>query len=127
MGNCLPHLMSNLALDPLHVTSVEAQTSSFWCGTEVMTGGCQLSYTRAFGDGPRNFEPWSSDVETPELAPPLLTTTPHQREDVSVLDRFNVHRCPTRRVFSGTGIELVTKQATIRYLYHSAIAALSIA
>ncbi|GFU50367.1 uncharacterized protein TNCV_4730771 [Trichonephila clavipes] len=33
---------------------------------------------------------------TPELAPPLLTTTPHQREDVSALDRFSVHRCPTR-------------------------------
>ncbi|GFX15449.1 uncharacterized protein TNCV_3303781 [Trichonephila clavipes] len=49
---------------------------------------------------------------TPELAPPLLTTTPHQREDVSALDRFNVHRCPTRRVFSGTGLEPVTKQAT---------------
>ncbi|GFV83109.1 uncharacterized protein TNCV_2802351 [Trichonephila clavipes] len=45
---------------------------------------------------------------TPELAPPLLTTTPHQREDVSALDRFNVHRCPTQRVFSGTGIELMT-------------------
>ncbi|GFT24252.1 uncharacterized protein TNCV_2064761 [Trichonephila clavipes] len=45
---------------------------------------------------------------TPELAPPLLTTTPHQQEDVSALDRFNVHRCPTRRVFSGTGIELMT-------------------
>ncbi|GFU18772.1 uncharacterized protein TNCV_1085211 [Trichonephila clavipes] len=52
---------------------------------------------------------------TPELAPPLLTTTPHQREDVSALDRFNVHRCPTRRVFSGTGLELVTRHATIRY------------
>ncbi|GFW52498.1 uncharacterized protein TNCV_404261 [Trichonephila clavipes] len=60
---------------------------------------------------------------TPELAPPLLTTPPHQREDVSALDRFNVHRCPTRRVFSGTGLELVTKQATFRYLYHSATAA----
>ncbi|GFX12964.1 uncharacterized protein TNCV_3659601 [Trichonephila clavipes] len=60
---------------------------------------------------------------TPELAPPLLTTTPHQREDVSALDRFSVHRCPTRRVFSGTGLELVTWQATIRYLYHLAIAA----
>ncbi|GFX30289.1 uncharacterized protein TNCV_1963961 [Trichonephila clavipes] len=45
---------------------------------------------------------------TPELAPPLLTTTPHQREDVSALDRFNVYRCPTRRVFSGTGFELMT-------------------
>ncbi|GFV86854.1 uncharacterized protein TNCV_3965841 [Trichonephila clavipes] len=60
---------------------------------------------------------------TPELAPPLLTTTPHQREDVSALDRFNEHRCPTRRVFSGTGLELVTRQATVRYLYHSATAA----
>ncbi|GFU35363.1 uncharacterized protein TNCV_4505391 [Trichonephila clavipes] len=60
---------------------------------------------------------------TPELAPPLLTTTPHQREDVSALDRFNVHHCPTRRVFSGTGLEPVTKQATVRYLYHSATAA----
>ncbi|GFV25369.1 uncharacterized protein TNCV_1146401 [Trichonephila clavipes] len=63
---------------------------------------------------------------TPELAPPLLTTTPHQREDVSALDRFNVHRCPTRRVFSGTGLELVTRPATIRYLYHSATAAIPI-
>ncbi|GFT93960.1 uncharacterized protein TNCV_2133441 [Trichonephila clavipes] len=80
-------------------------------------------YTRAFGDGPRNFEPWSVTWTTPELAPPLLTTPPHQREDISALDRFNVHRCPTRRVFSGTGLELVTKQATFRYLYHSATAA----
>ncbi|GFS92033.1 DUF4817 domain-containing protein [Trichonephila clavipes] len=60
---------------------------------------------------------------TPELAPPLLTTTPHQWEDVSALDRFNMHRCPTWRVFSGTGLEPVTKKATVRYLYHSATAA----
>ncbi|GFU17156.1 uncharacterized protein TNCV_1854001 [Trichonephila clavipes] len=39
---------------------------------------------------------------TPEMAPPLLTTTSHQREDVSALDRFNVHRCPTRRVWART-------------------------
>ncbi|GFX71521.1 hypothetical protein TNCV_2695091 [Trichonephila clavipes] len=65
--------------------------------------------------------------KTPELAPPLLTTTPHQREDVSALDRFNVHLYPTRRVFSGTGLEPVTKQATVRYLYHSATAATLIA
>ncbi|GFY30672.1 uncharacterized protein TNCV_3118321 [Trichonephila clavipes] len=60
---------------------------------------------------------------TPEQAPPLLTTTPHQRKDVLALDRFNVHRCPTRRVFSGTGLELMTRQATIRYLYHLATTA----
>ncbi|GFY30916.1 uncharacterized protein TNCV_3120761 [Trichonephila clavipes] len=60
---------------------------------------------------------------TPEIAPPLLTTTPHQREDVSAVDRFNVHRCPTWWVFSGTGLEFVTKTATTRYLYHSAAVA----
>ncbi|GFX73833.1 uncharacterized protein TNCV_4291491 [Trichonephila clavipes] len=60
---------------------------------------------------------------TPKLAPPLLTTTPHQRNDVSALDIYNVHRCPTRRVFSGTGLEHLTRQATIRYRYHSATAA----
>ncbi|GFU89299.1 uncharacterized protein TNCV_4979421 [Trichonephila clavipes] len=60
---------------------------------------------------------------TPELAPSLLTSTSHERQDVSALDRFNVHRCPTRRVFSGTGLKLVTRQATVRYLYHSATAA----
>ncbi|GFW29265.1 hypothetical protein TNCV_742071 [Trichonephila clavipes] len=32
------------------------------------------SYTRAFVDGPRNIEPWSSDEDAPELTPPLLTT-----------------------------------------------------
>ncbi|GFW27155.1 uncharacterized protein TNCV_93811 [Trichonephila clavipes] len=59
----------------------------------------------------------------PDLAPPLLTTTPLQWEDVSALDRFNVHRCPTRWVYSGTGHELVIRQATVRYLYHSATTA----
>ncbi|GFS99491.1 hypothetical protein TNCV_4534591 [Trichonephila clavipes] len=33
-----------------------AETSSRWCGGVVRRG----SYSRAFGDGPRNFEPWSS-------------------------------------------------------------------
>ncbi|GFS68645.1 general transcription factor II-I repeat domain-containing protein 2A [Trichonephila clavipes] len=61
--------------------------------------------------------------KTPELAPPLLTTTPHQREDVSALDIFNVHRCSTRWAFCGTGLELVTKPATIRYLAQSATTA----
>ncbi|GFT79025.1 hypothetical protein TNCV_3094031 [Trichonephila clavipes] len=27
------------------------------------TEGFSKSYTRAFGDGPRNFEPWSSEVD----------------------------------------------------------------
>ncbi|GFV83877.1 hypothetical protein TNCV_387851 [Trichonephila clavipes] len=51
----------------------------------------ERGYTRAFGDGPRNLNHVQVTWTTPELAPPLLTTTPHQPEDVSVLDRFNVH------------------------------------
>ncbi|GFW78758.1 uncharacterized protein TNCV_4261811 [Trichonephila clavipes] len=56
---------------------------------------------------------------TPELAPSLITTIPHQREDVSALDRFNVHRCPTRRVFSGTELELVTRSPILREQYNA--------
>ncbi|GFX52515.1 uncharacterized protein TNCV_4325311 [Trichonephila clavipes] len=41
---------------------------------------------------------------TPELAIPLLTTPTHQWEDVGALDRFNVHRSPSRWFFSGTGL-----------------------
>ncbi|GFV01709.1 hypothetical protein TNCV_2774051 [Trichonephila clavipes] len=62
-------------------------------------------YTRAFGDGPRNFEPWSSDVDDTLAPPPNYHTTPTGGR---FSYRFNVHRCPTRRVFSGTGIELMT-------------------
>ncbi|GFV51422.1 hypothetical protein TNCV_3465481 [Trichonephila clavipes] len=35
-------------------------------------------YRRVFGDGPRNFEPWSSDEDDTRAGTPLLTTTPHQ-------------------------------------------------
>ncbi|GFT54179.1 uncharacterized protein TNCV_199571 [Trichonephila clavipes] len=56
---------------------------------------------------------------TPGLAAPLLTHTNGR----TFLDRFSVHRGSTRWVFSGTGLELVTKPATIRYLFHSATTA----
>ncbi|GFV84954.1 hypothetical protein TNCV_3892921 [Trichonephila clavipes] len=42
--------------------------------------GRQESLHEGFGDGPRNFEPWSSDLTTPELAPPNQYYTPQQRE-----------------------------------------------
>ncbi|GFW08049.1 uncharacterized protein TNCV_2978171 [Trichonephila clavipes] len=60
---------------------------------------------------------------TPELAPPSPNyhTTPMGGRFSS--RRFNMHRCPTRRVFSGTGLELMTGQTPVRYLYHSATAA----
>ncbi|GFT13321.1 uncharacterized protein TNCV_1550851 [Trichonephila clavipes] len=60
---------------------------------------------------------------TPELTPPLPTTTPHQQKDVRALNRFNVHCSSTQRVFRGTGLKLVTKPVTIRYLDHSATVA----
>ncbi|GFX44096.1 hypothetical protein TNCV_4118921 [Trichonephila clavipes] len=82
-----------------------------------------VCYTRAFGDGPRNFEPWSSDVDDTRAGTPSPNYHTTPTEDVSALDRLNVHRCPTRRVFSGSELELVTRQATVRYLYHSATAA----
>ncbi|GFW20169.1 uncharacterized protein TNCV_2321101 [Trichonephila clavipes] len=59
---------------------------------------------------------------TPELTPSLLTTTPRQREDVSALDRFNLHRCPTLWVFSDTGIGTHGMAVMIRYLDHWATA-----
>ncbi|GFU63884.1 uncharacterized protein TNCV_2313901 [Trichonephila clavipes] len=50
--------------------------------------------------------------KTPELALSLLSTTPHQKEDVGTLDRFNVHRSPT----CGTRLELMTRRLRVRYL-----------
>ncbi|GFW49448.1 hypothetical protein TNCV_3059551 [Trichonephila clavipes] len=45
--------------------------------------GCDSTYSRAFRDGLRNFEQWSSGKDdTPKLPPPSLTSTPHQWEDV---------------------------------------------
>ncbi|GFY06033.1 hypothetical protein TNCV_3863371 [Trichonephila clavipes] len=32
------------------------------------------------------------------------------------LDRFNVHRSPIRRVFSGTRLEIMTRHPRVRYL-----------
>ncbi|GFY19160.1 hypothetical protein TNCV_4225241 [Trichonephila clavipes] len=58
-----------------------------------------FSHTRAFGDGPRNFESWSSDVDG--------TPSPYYHSkfvDVSALDRFSMHRSPTLWVFSSTGL-----------------------
>ncbi|GFS93814.1 hypothetical protein TNCV_5052901 [Trichonephila clavipes] len=58
------------------------------------------------------------------MAPPSPNYLNHQREDGSALDRFNVHGCPTRRIFSGTRLELMTRQAKIQYLHLWAAATL---
>ncbi|GFW07525.1 integrase catalytic domain-containing protein [Trichonephila clavipes] len=66
------------------------------------------SYTRAFGDVILNHPP----------SPNYHTTPTGGRFSSRQIERASL------QVFSGTGIELVTKQATIRYLCHSATAAL---
>ncbi|GFV07857.1 hypothetical protein TNCV_306051 [Trichonephila clavipes] len=56
--------------------------------------GCKSkasSYTGHLGDGPRHLEPSTSD-ENGTTTSPNYHITPHQREDVSALDRLNVHR-----------------------------------
>ncbi|GFU23374.1 hypothetical protein TNCV_2369161 [Trichonephila clavipes] len=102
-----------------------AATTNLTCICPFTHGGSPmaLGYTRAVGDGHHHFEPWSSDVDDTRAGTPSPNYHTTPREDVSALDRFNVHRCPTQWVFSGTGLELMTRQATIRYLYHSATAA----
>ncbi|GFT06470.1 uncharacterized protein TNCV_3356031 [Trichonephila clavipes] len=53
---------------------------------------------------------------TPELAPPSPNyhTTPTGGRLSN--ERFNVHRCPTQRDFSGTRLELMTRWPRVRYL-----------
>ncbi|GFX44685.1 hypothetical protein TNCV_2427691 [Trichonephila clavipes] len=77
------------------------------------------SYTRAFGDGPRNFEPWSRDLDETRAG----TRSPNYHTSGRTFQLSIDLTCPTRRVLSGTGLDLVTRQATIRCLYHSATAA----
>ncbi|GFW97422.1 hypothetical protein TNCV_4990991 [Trichonephila clavipes] len=92
---------------------------------------CKKSYTRAFGDGQRNFEPWSSDVDDTLASTPCPNshTTPtggcmssQQRFSTETMSSQHVYRSSTRWVFSGTGLE-VMRPATIQYLGHSATAA----
>ncbi|GFT98625.1 uncharacterized protein TNCV_3377411 [Trichonephila clavipes] len=85
------------------LTSLRSAERRLLATDHVILNHCQVTWT------------------TPCLAPtpsPNYHTTPMGGR--SALDKFNVHYCPTWRVFSGTGLELVTRQATIRYLYHSA-------
>ncbi|GFW91817.1 uncharacterized protein TNCV_3400771 [Trichonephila clavipes] len=108
----------------MHFKSVNAQTSR-WRGVEVNTGDASsatrgllatdhviLNHGQVTWTTPELAPPSPNYHTTPtghvmlnhgqvmwttlELPPPLLPSTPHQRVDVSALDRFNVHRCPTR-------------------------------
>ncbi|GFT83569.1 hypothetical protein TNCV_4866311 [Trichonephila clavipes] len=59
------------------------------------------SHSRAFGDGPRNFETWSNDEDDERAGTPSLNfyTTP---TGVRLsLDSLNVYRPPTRKANTG--------------------------
>ncbi|GFW05438.1 hypothetical protein TNCV_3359551 [Trichonephila clavipes] len=55
---------------------------------------------------------------TPEPAP-LHSSNFHTplTGGYSSLDRFNAHHLPTRRVFGGTRLELMTRQTRVLYLH----------
>ncbi|GFY11686.1 hypothetical protein TNCV_4231551 [Trichonephila clavipes] len=74
-----------------------------------------LGYTRAFDDVILNHGQvtWT----TPELAPP----SPNYHTNGRTFQLSTHLACTV--VLSGTALELVTRPATIRYLYHSATAA----
>ncbi|GFU90237.1 retrovirus-related Pol polyprotein from transposon RE1 [Trichonephila clavipes] len=74
----------------------------------VSLSNMEADYTMAFGDEPRNFEPDQVTWTTRELAPSSSNYHTTPREDITVLNRFNVHRCPTRWIFRGTGFKLMT-------------------
>ncbi|GFX67705.1 hypothetical protein TNCV_3934461 [Trichonephila clavipes] len=47
-----------------HINSLKQGSATFGMRVDLLNINVALfSYTRAFGDGPRNFEPWSSDVD----------------------------------------------------------------
>ncbi|GFW04489.1 hypothetical protein TNCV_878581 [Trichonephila clavipes] len=72
--------------------------------------GDEEHYSSAFDDGYRSFEPWSSDEDVDKRAGPPSSNfhiTP-TRGRLS-LDRFNVHRFPTRRIFRSTRLEFMTR------------------
>ncbi|GFW19642.1 hypothetical protein TNCV_1605331 [Trichonephila clavipes] len=140
------------ALDRFSVHRCPARRDFVVLGSNSLQGQLRsdtltTSYTRAFGDGPRHFEPWSSDEDATCAGHPspnihttptggclrrssvplhgVSSTLPHRLEDVRALDRLNVHRPPTRRVFSGTRLKLMTRRPRVRYLGHKATAATS--
>ncbi|GFU48897.1 hypothetical protein TNCV_3209011 [Trichonephila clavipes] len=53
-----------------------------------------FNFSRAFGDGPRNFEPWSSEKDLLELEVPSPNFHITPTGGYLSLDIFNVHRSP---------------------------------
>ncbi|GFW97415.1 hypothetical protein TNCV_4990921 [Trichonephila clavipes] len=75
-----------------------------------------------FDDEPPHFDHVKVTKMTPKLAPPppLLTSTPLEREDVSAsTDLTSISPHPSSwRVFNGIRLEFMTKRLEVRYLEH---------
>ncbi|GFV29346.1 hypothetical protein TNCV_437651 [Trichonephila clavipes] len=70
----------------------------------------RLVYSRTFGDGPRNFESWTSDKNDTGAgfsSPSFHTTSTGGRMSIN---RCNVHRSSAWRVYNGTMLELMTRR-----------------
>ncbi|GFU54904.1 hypothetical protein TNCV_1464121 [Trichonephila clavipes] len=96
--------------------------SSRWCGVVVRRGGCKLRCR------PRHL------TMLPKLRGPSLKALvklnsatlifTHLATDLVILNPGQVtrmtleHRSLTRRIFSGAGVELMTRQLRVRYFDH---------
>ncbi|GFT34447.1 hypothetical protein TNCV_4124401 [Trichonephila clavipes] len=78
------------------------------------------SYSRVFGDGSRNFEPWSNGEDGTWAGTPSPNFhTPHQREDVLAPTNLTcISHHSTRWVFSSTRLELMIRRLQVCYLDH---------
>ncbi|GFV45496.1 hypothetical protein TNCV_2891101 [Trichonephila clavipes] len=69
-----------------------------------------------FGDGHVILNHGQVTWTTPELAPSPLTTTPHQRGTFQLSTDLTCIATPyTAGLFNGIGLELLARQATVRY------------
>ncbi|GFV49078.1 hypothetical protein TNCV_236121 [Trichonephila clavipes] len=76
-----------------------------------------FSYSKAFGDGPRNLNRGQETRTTPELAPVSSNFHTNRR----MFEPRHIYRASvpsTRTVFSGTRLELKTHRSRVRFLNH---------
>ncbi|GFV45495.1 hypothetical protein TNCV_5124411 [Trichonephila clavipes] len=85
-------------------------TFCFKHGTKCV--GCRSNYTRAYGDGPHHFESWPSDDDT------LAATTSLNFDNTPTGGDMTRSSSSARRVFSGSRLELMTRQPRVHDLDH---------
>ncbi|GFW39771.1 hypothetical protein TNCV_2419371 [Trichonephila clavipes] len=64
------------------------------------------------------------EYDTLALAPPFPSFHITPTGGRLSFEKFNLHRTPTRRIFSGTRLELMTHHPRVRYLDYKATTAL---